>query len=146
MTRLVGVVVVCLLAGCSQEAGGPAEIALGSDQCANCRMVIVSQTTAAQIVAPGDEPVAFDEVGCLRDYLAHTPLQADAVAYVADHRTGAWIDARRALFTQARTATPMASGIIAHADAASRDADPAARAGRPVTTVAILGGGAGGTP
>ncbi len=146
MTRLVGVVVVCLLAGCTQEAGGPAEIALGSDQCANCRMVIVSQTTAAQIVAPGDEPTLFDEVGCLRDSLAHTPLQADAVAYVTDHRTGAWIDARRAVFTQARTATPMASGIIAHADAASRDADPAARAGRPVTTVAILGGGAGETP
>ncbi len=146
MNRLASVAVVCLLAGCTQETPGPAELAMGSDLCANCRMVIVSQATAAQIVAPGEEPVAFDEVGCLRDYLARTPLEADAVAYVADHRTGAWIDARRALFTQARTATPMASGIIAHADAASRDADPAARAGVPVTAAAVLGGRAGGTP
>ncbi len=146
MNRLASVAVVCLLAGCTQETPGPAAIVMSSDSCANCRMVIVSQATAAQIVAPGEEPVTFDEVGCLRDYLARTPLEADAVAYVADHRTGAWIDARRALFTQTRTATPMASGLIAHADAVSRDADPAARAGVPVMAAAILGGGAGATP
>ena len=52
-------------------ADRPADgIALGQDACAHCRMVIVSQATAAQIAAPGEEPRFFDEIGCLRDYLA----------------------------------------------------------------------------
>ncbi|MEP7118676.1 MAG: hypothetical protein ABI880_13890 [Acidobacteriota bacterium] len=82
----------------------------------------------------------FDEIGCLRDYLAATPMAADAVAYVTDHRTGQWVPATEAVFTRTRTATPMSSGLLAHANAASRDADDAARDGSPVSPLQILHG------
>jgi len=97
-------------------------------------MMVSDVRVAAQIVAPGEEPLFFDDIGCLRDYLASTSAAADAVVYVADHRTGAWVDATQAVFTRSATIeTPMGSGIIAHADAASRDADDAARGGSGVT-------------
>jgi copper chaperone NosL len=138
-----------LLAGCliaASCAGGPVKphaIALGQDPCAHCRMVVVSMDTAAQIVAAGDEPQFFDEIGCLRDYLrAHTPLP-DAIVYVADHRTHEWVDARVAVFTRTAVSTPMASGLLAHANTASRDADPAAHKGSAVARGAILGPMAG---
>ena len=53
-----------------------------------------------------------------------------------------------ALYTEVPTLqTPMASHLVAHADAASRDADPAAAGGRTVAAAAIFGpGGAPGTP
>lgn len=116
---------------CAGRPSGPVAIEMGVDACAQCRMVIVSQATAAQIVAPAEEPRLFDDIGCARDYLAHTPLSGDAVVYVADHRTGAWVDARRAIFTKASVSTPMGSGLVAHADANSRDRDPDARGGTP---------------
>jgi copper chaperone NosL len=146
-TRAVLLVIGSLLTvACDGGAVGPVAIAAGADLCASCRMAVVSTNTAAEIVAPGEEPLIFDEVGCLRDYLARTPLDPEAVAYVADHRTGAWVDARTAVFTKTGTATPMGSGLIAHAGASSRDADPAARGGVPISPDAILRGSAGRTP
>ncbi|HUU34472.1 MAG TPA: hypothetical protein VMW48_10430 [Vicinamibacterales bacterium] len=139
MRRAAQLAMSCLVtAACTGGAAGPVAIAVGADLCASCRMAVVSQNTAAEIVAPGDEPLIFDEVGCLRDYLARAPLAGDAVAYVADHRTGAWVDARVAVYTRTTASTPMGSGLLAHADGASRDADPATRAGAPVPADAIL--------
>ena len=130
---------VCLFAiGCAASSIGPAPLRISEDACAHCRMTLVTARTAAQIVSPGEEPLIFDEVGCLRDYLVTHTLPAGARVYVADHRTVAWHDASAAVFTQTSVTTPMSSGLIAHADAASRDADPDARGGTPVATAAVL--------
>jgi copper chaperone NosL len=127
---------VLLTADCvGSGAAGPVAIDLGRDACSHCRMAIVSTTTAAEIVAPGEEPRLFDDLGCLRDFIAAAPLAPDAIAFVADHRTGAWIEARHAVFTKTSLQTPMGSGLVAHADAGSRDQDAAARGG-----VAVPGG------
>ena len=124
-----------VLSGCAARPPGPVALALGEDACASCRMTIVSRATAAQIVRAGDEPVLFDELGCLREYLAQRAIPDDAVIYVADHRTGEWVNARAAVFTNTTVSTPMASGLLAHADASSRDADPAAAGGSPATVI-----------
>ena len=129
----------CLVAtGC---AGGarPAESALGSDACAHCRMTVLSVKTAAQIIRPGVEPLFFDDLGCLRQHVAGAPLPDDAVVFVADHRTGAWIDGPGAVFTQTGEQTPMGSGLIAHDGTASRDSDSASRRGAPVGASTVLG-------
>lgn len=125
-------------AGCA-GAARPAEIALGSDACAHCRMTILSVKTAAQIVRPGVEPLLFDDLGCLRDHVAAAPLPGDAMVFVADHRTGNWVDGRSAVFTQTGEQTPMGSGLLAHDGTASRDNDPAAGHGEPVSGSTVLG-------
>lgn len=128
-----------LLTGCAGQSPAPVAIRTGEDACAFCRMTIVSVSTAAQVVRPGEEPVMFDEIGCLQRYLAGTTIPGTATVFVADHRTGAWVNANDAVFTKTAMQTPMSSGLLAHADAASRDADGAAAGGIPVARSLVIG-------
>lgn len=126
MSRAWVFIVSLGLAACTSAAPRPVEPRLGEDACAHCRMTLVSTATAAQVVAPGAEPLFFDDLACARDYLlAHAPAD-DAVVFAADHRTGGWHDARDSILTRTAVATPMGSGVVAHADRESRDADPEA--------------------
>jgi hypothetical protein len=137
--RLAAALVVTGLAAACVQGPGPVAITLSRDACASCRMVFASTATAAQIVRPGEEPLLFDDFDCLRAYLASHPLDPQASAYVTEHRTAEWIDAGTAVFTRTNgLATPMASGLVAHRDEASRDADPAARQGMPVDRLELL--------
>lgn len=130
MRRLT--VAALVLASCAGTPA-PVEIDTGSDACAWCRMGVSDLHTAAQLVARLEEPRFFDDVGCLRDYLAGgTALPDGAVAYVADHRTRAWVLAERAVYVEVPgLVTPMSSGIAAWADAASRASDPSVPEGAP---------------
>jgi copper chaperone NosL len=97
---------------------------------------------AAQLVAPGELPRFFDDLGCLASFLKAGPVPAGAMAFVADHRTKAWVRADLAVYTRVPgLATPMGSHLIAHADVASRDQDPLARGGEPVDPAAVFGRG-----
>ena len=140
MTRAVFALIV-LAAACAARPLAPARVDTANDACRHCRMIVSDVRTAAQIVAPGEEPLIFDDIGCMRDYVARAGVGDGAVRFVADHRTGVWVAAADAVFTKVTSmSTPMGSGIIAHADRASRDADPAAANGQSVDAVAMLGG------
>jgi copper chaperone NosL len=104
-------------------------------------MVASDARTAAQLVAPGEEPAFFDDLGCLASYLsAQKSLRAGSTAYVADHRTKDWVRADAALYTRVPgLETPMGSHLLAHADAASREADPAAHGGTNVAIPEVFG-------
>jgi copper chaperone NosL len=137
-----------LLAGLAACAGGPpapAALDIGNEACAWCRMLVSDARFAAQRVAPGEEPRFFDDIGCLRDHLRALPPDPRAAAFVADHRTKAWIAAPAAAYARVPSlATPMGSHIVAHADAASRAQDPAAAGGTPLSASDVLGGWNGG--
>ncbi len=127
------------LAACSRGTPGPAPLDTRNDACAHCRMAVSDARFAAQLVAPGEEPRFFDDVGCLRDWLrAHPDRPARARAFVADHRTRAWVPAAAASYTSGPE-TPMSSRLVAHESAASRDADPAAAGGKPVSAAEVFG-------
>jgi copper chaperone NosL len=125
---------------CGRSTLPPAPLDTRNETCRSCRMAVSDARFAAQIVAPGEEPVFFDDVGCLGAYLARSARRPDAVVYLADHRTKSWIAASRAVITRVPgLETPMNSHLVAHADAASRDADPDARGGQDVAIAAVLG-------
>jgi copper chaperone NosL len=138
---ILAVVTVTLLAACASGPPQPAELDTKNTECAHCRMVASDRHFAAQIVAPGEEPRFFDDIGCLRDFLKAAPaLAPGAIAYVADHRTAEWVPAGEAVYTRAADiSTPMNSGLVAHASTASRDADAAAKTGQPVSIADIFG-------
>lgn len=118
-----------VMIGCSSATQQPASVDTKNDACAHCRMMVSDARFAAQIVAKGEEPRFFDDIGCLRDHLQRSGRRDDAVMYVADHRTKAWVLADKAVYVRNdQVRTPMGSHILAFADAASRDADPAGRA------------------
>ena len=133
-------VAASLAAACSEAPAGPAELDTKHEQCARCRMGVVDRRFAAQVTAPGAEPKFFDDAGCLRDWLKDPKENAPWTAWVSDHRTKEFVPAANAVFTKSPTAqTPMNSGLLAHADAASRDQDPAAAGGTPVAAADVLG-------
>jgi len=138
---VLGVAAVTLVAACASGPPPPAALDTKNTECAHCRMIASDIHYAAQIVAPGEEPKFFDDVGCLRDYLnGGAAVPSDAVAYVADHRTGEWVKAADARYTKiVGYSTPMNSGLIAHASIASRDADPGAQRGQPVGVADVFG-------
>ncbi len=132
-----------LVAGvaCTRGPPQPAVVDTRNDSCASCRMAVSDVRFAAQLVAPGEEPTFFDDVGCLRDHLRRTPRRhVGTVAFVADHRTREWHRASRAVFTRRDSLeTPMASHLIAHGSIASRDSDLAAAGGTPVSADDLFG-------
>ena len=141
MTRVL--LALALLASVAHCAGGaPSAVAIDprSDTCAWCRMVISDARFAAEIVAPAEEPKLFDDIGCLRDYLASgAALPPGMVIFVADHRTRAFVVASRAVYRHLPgAATPMTSGLAAWADESSCSIDPDARAGTRRTLTEIF--------
>src|SRR5512138_2277211 len=128
-----GVIALWSIAGCASQRTPPATLDAAHENCANCRMQVSTQKFAAQLVGSGEEPRFFDDLGCLSEYVAKQPTPQDAVAYVADHRTGDWVRAAEAVFTRVPSIdTPMGSHMIAHASAASRDQDGAASRGEAI--------------
>ena len=140
MKRALALLLVAGLAAC-HGGSRPEELVKGSDLCASCRMPVSDVHFAAQLTAPGELPRFFDEVGCLSDFVKSGSSKASgAVAWVADHRTGTWVRADRAVFTRVPTlTTPMNHHLIAHESAASRDSDPDARGGQPETAQEVFG-------
>lgn len=131
-----------LLSACGDTVARPRAVDTKNDACAWCRMSVSDARFAAQLAAPGEEPRLFDDIGCLRDLLARDAGSLGGwTAFVADHRTKAWVPASDAVYTRADAlATPMDSHLIAHADAASRDADPDAKGGAGVGAAELFGG------
>ena len=135
---IVGLVMA--LGACASGPPAPATLDTNHDACAFCRMAISDARLAAQIVAPAEEPLFFDDVGCLAGYLKEKRGRPGSVAYVADHRTSAWVESGRAVYTKVPgIETPMGSHLIAHADAPSRDADPEAKGGTPLQASDVFG-------
>ena len=142
MKRALALAASLALACCSGPLA-PFALDTRNDACAWCRMAISEPRFAGQLVAPSEEPKLFDDIGCLGHYVSGAlALPKGSVAYVADHRTQAWVRAGAALYTRVDSlATPMGSHLLAHADAASRDADPAAKGGTSQTVALIFGPG-----
>ena len=140
---LVAIGMATILTGaCGSGALEPAPLDTRNEQCRACQMMVSGRRFASQIVARGEEPLFFDDLGCLATYLEKAPLAAGAVIFVADHRTSEWVTADRAVFSRVPTIdTPMGSHIVAHASEASRAQDTAAAGGTVLTADAALGPG-----
>jgi copper chaperone NosL len=140
--RLVVVSVAVLVAAACAHTLAPAALDTKNDACAFCRMIVSDERTASQIAAPLEEPRFFDDFGCLASYLASAKVPADAVVFVADHRTREWVRADSAIFTRlSGAAGAMGSRVVAHASPASRDADPDLAGGTTVAVAEVLGAG-----
>jgi copper chaperone NosL len=143
MRAVAALIVVMTLAagGCGGGGLTPANFDAAREPCRFCRMTGSNGRSAAQIVAPGEEPLFFDDIGCLREYVKGSRAAAGAVWYVADHGSGAWIRADRAVYARNDAVpTPMSSHVLAYASPAARDADPDGRNGTPTSPAEVFTG------
>jgi copper chaperone NosL len=128
------------LAACQAAPPQPAALDTRSETCARCRMAVSDARYASQLVTPGEEPRFFDDLACLGAFVRSGGRAAGAVAFVADHRTREWVRAEAAVYTRVPgLSTPMGSSLVAHADARSREADPAAAGGSAVAAADVVG-------
>ncbi len=126
----VSAAIFLVLLACGRGAPPPAELDTRNELCAFCRMPVSDRRLAAQILSRGADPRFFDDLGCLAGLLARDGRPAGSAIYVTDHATGRWVPAESAVYTRSAVLqTPMGSGLLAHADVVSRDADSAARGG-----------------
>lgn len=142
MTRSrVAAMALVFFAACSRGPAPPVVLDTRNDRCGWCRMAVSDARFAAQLVSPSEEPRIFDDIGCLATFLKSGGAPARGqIAYVADHRTKAWVRAAAAVYAKKPgLATPMGSGLVAHADAASRDVDADAAGGAPIPMRDVFG-------
>ncbi|MCU7907182.1 MAG: hypothetical protein KZQ76_15370 [Candidatus Thiodiazotropha sp. (ex Epidulcina cf. delphinae)] len=114
------------LAACSGDSGsGPKPIKWDRDACERCRMLVSDRFHAAQVrYFPSEKKrsvvALFDDIGCATLWLADKPWADDPKTgiWVADHRTGEWIDAAGATYVKGNL-TPMEYGLGAQAETTS---------------------------
>ena len=85
------------------------------DVCQRCKMVVSERKYAAEIVNPNTGKVyKFDDIGCAVMWLKeeHIPWADKAKIWVTDAKSGKWLDAKSAKYTD-DSITPMAYGISA---------------------------------
>ncbi|MCP5248577.1 MAG: protein NosL [Candidatus Accumulibacter sp.] len=110
------------LAGCSGEpASGPVQVKWDRDVDPRCGMIISDKRFAAQIRDPEGKAWKFDDIGCAMFWLAQRSFNeetANTEFWVADYRTGGWIDARQAHYLPGKK-SPMGYHFAATATAAT---------------------------
>lgn len=140
MIRAAAAIVGLLsMAACRTADVHPASFDVAHEPCAHCRMTGSNGRAVAQLVVPGEEPLFFDDIGCLGDYLEKATVPATAVSFVTDYGTRAWVPTSSASFVrQASIDTAMGSHLIAFASSSARDASADAKGGQPVAVDTIL--------
>ncbi|ADV45773.1 nitrous oxide reductase accessory protein NosL [Nitratifractor salsuginis] len=108
-----------LFSGCKERQKDGAEpVHWDRDMCERCKMVLSERKYAAEITNPNTgKTYKFDDIGCAVLWMdeEHIPWKDRAKIWVTDAKTGQWLDARKALYTD-DSITPMAYGIAAFSE------------------------------
>ena len=109
-------IMITLLACEKKPAGGVAKMHWDRDMCERCQMAVSERKYAVQIINPTSNKVyKFDDIGCAVLWLQeeHIAWSGSAIIWITDAKTGKWIDAKTAIYTD-DSITPMAFGFAAY--------------------------------
>ena len=112
-----GLAVLLLGLACADASKEPARIAWDRDTCRGCSMAISDHHFAAEVRGgPKGKTEKFDDIGCAVRWLEKQSWAVDPAVtiWVADHESGAWLDARSARYTPG-AASPMGFNFAASA-------------------------------
>jgi copper chaperone NosL len=111
-----------VLSACSgEQETGPVEVRWDQNNCERCRMMLSDRNFGAQIryypEAKRSKVVKFDDIGCATLWLKDQPWRnnPDTQIWVADHRSGEWIDAEQATYIRKKN-SPMGFDLGAQAE------------------------------
>ena len=105
---------------CSKS--GPEEIAVGKDQCENCKMTITEAKYATQLITEKGRVFKFDDIKCMQDYAVSNKDASTAKTYVADFPSGQFFDSSTATFITGGTIkSPMNGNTQAYKDKAAAE-------------------------
>lgn len=93
---ILSVILIFSWASCTPQAE---PIAYGKDECYHCKMTIVDQQHAAQLVNTKGKSFKFDAIECMVHYLQLQPDKPFAMQLVCDYKSpGTLIDAKSATY------------------------------------------------
>jgi len=108
-----------ILTGCEKkDPTAVHKIHWDRDMCERCKMAISERKYAFEIINPDTgKAYKFDDIGCGVLWLDEekVPWANKAVMWITDAKTGEWIDAKKAYYTD-DSITPMAYGFAAYSD------------------------------
>lgn len=139
MTRCAALLPLCaaalLASGCEEEALSPPTVRYGQDMCHECGMILSEERFAGAIVVrEGRETkeLLYDDIG---EMLADdAPAQAEQAWFVRAYDEDRWLPARGASYVHSPTTmTPMATGLVAFAEASAAGAFAEKQGGRTLT-------------
>ena len=109
------------LAACAET--GPQDIAVGKDQCDNCKMTISEPKYATQLITEKGRLYKFDDISCLTDYeTSNAESTTNAKTYVADFPSGKFIERSTATFIKGGDIkSPMGGNTQAFQDKAAAE-------------------------
>ncbi len=113
MKKLVGFLLVLnLLFSCSIE---PSKIEYGKDACHYCKMTIVEETHAAEIVTKKGKPYKYDAIECMLNDFENREEKDIALFLVTDYETPKkLIDAKTATYLISKNIkSPMGANLTA---------------------------------
>ena len=119
--RRFSLLLLLLLAivGCEKkEIGAVDKVHWDRDMCERCKMAVSERKFAFEIIDPkSGKAYKFDDIGCGVLWLDEEkiPWRDKAIMWVTDAKTGEWIDARKAIYTD-DSITPMAYGFAAYTE------------------------------
>ncbi|WP_458701013.1 hypothetical protein ACKGJI_02670 [Sulfurospirillum sp. 1307] len=112
-------IVASIFLGCEKkEIGKVSQIHWDRDMCERCKMAISERKYAFEIINPKNgKAYKFDDIGCGVLWLEEEkiPWAKDAIMWITDAKTGEWIDAKKAYYTD-DSITPMAYGFAAFSE------------------------------
>jgi len=113
------VLLLFIILGCEKkEIGAVEKVHWDRDMCERCKMAVSERKFAFEIIDPkSGKAYKFDDIGCGVLWLEEEkiPWQDKAIMWVTDAKSGEWIDAKKALYTD-DSITPMAYGFAAYSE------------------------------
>ncbi|MEK4080138.1 nitrous oxide reductase accessory protein NosL [Solibacillus sp. FSL W7-1436] len=105
---------VFILAACSEQTYEPREINAEADVCYMCNMSITHVDYAAQIVLKNGDHVAFDDLGCLMEYVLEQGKEKIGAGFIRDTNSSKWLNIEEAIYVYSKEYwTPMNYGVLA---------------------------------
>ena len=108
---------VFFINNCSKkDNNGISQMHWDRDMCERCKMAISERKFAVEIINPkNSKAYKFDDIGCAILWMSEEkiPWKDSAKIWITDAKSGKWIDAKEALYTD-DSITPMAYGFAAY--------------------------------
>lgn len=98
----------------------PADVHIGTEECAHCSMMISDRRFAAQALNTKGRAWKFDSIECLRAFVQSGTLDERELhsAWVTDSGAAEWVRAELAVFVRSNAIrSPMGGGLVAFAAA-----------------------------
>lgn len=95
-TLIVTLLMAALLSSCS---GGFESINYGKDACAHCKMTIVDNRYASELVTPKGKPYKFDDISCMKLFINEQKIDAKSQFFISNFlKPGETIAAEYAIY------------------------------------------------